>query len=76
MAEMKELMAGLPFRVVSPGDLGINEAPEVSLSWHEKLRAGLTKTTTGTLILAGNNTFTGGLTTAPCTIPGTRMLCT
>jgi XTP/dITP diphosphohydrolase len=28
LAEMKELVAGLPFRVVSPGDLGIHEAPE------------------------------------------------
>ena len=28
LAEMKELVAGLPFRVVSPGGLGINEAPE------------------------------------------------
>ena len=28
LAEMKELVAGLPFRVVSPGDLGIIEAPE------------------------------------------------
>jgi XTP/dITP diphosphohydrolase len=28
LAEMKELVAGLPFRVVSPGDLGIGEAPE------------------------------------------------
>jgi non-canonical purine NTP pyrophosphatase (RdgB/HAM1 family) len=28
LAEMKELVAGLPFRVVSPADLGINEAPE------------------------------------------------
>ena len=28
LAEMKELVAGLPFRVVSPGDLGLHEAPE------------------------------------------------
>ena len=28
LAEMKELVAGLPFRVVSPADLGISEAPE------------------------------------------------
>ena len=28
LAEMKELVAGLPFRVLSPGDLGIREAPE------------------------------------------------
>jgi XTP/dITP diphosphohydrolase len=28
LAEMKELVAGLPFRVVSPGDLGIHDAPE------------------------------------------------
>jgi XTP/dITP diphosphohydrolase len=28
LAEMKELVAGLAFRVVSPGDLGIHEAPE------------------------------------------------
>jgi XTP/dITP diphosphohydrolase len=28
LAEMKELVAGLPFRVLSPADLGIREAPE------------------------------------------------
>jgi XTP/dITP diphosphohydrolase len=28
LAEMKELVAGLPFRVVSPADLGIREAPD------------------------------------------------
>jgi non-canonical purine NTP pyrophosphatase (RdgB/HAM1 family) len=28
LAEMKELVAGLPFRVLSLGDLGIREAPE------------------------------------------------
>ena len=28
LAEMKQLVAGLPFRVVSPADLGIREAPE------------------------------------------------
>jgi XTP/dITP diphosphohydrolase len=28
VAEMKELVAGLPFRVVSPADLGIREAPD------------------------------------------------
>ena len=28
LAEMKELVAGLPFRVLSPVDLGIREAPE------------------------------------------------
>src|SRR5688500_9298927 len=28
LAEMKELVAGLAFRVVSPGDLGIHVAPE------------------------------------------------
>jgi XTP/dITP diphosphohydrolase len=28
LAEMKELVAGLPFRVLSPDDLGIRDAPE------------------------------------------------
>jgi XTP/dITP diphosphohydrolase len=28
LAEMKELVAGLPFRVLSPADLGIGDAPE------------------------------------------------
>jgi XTP/dITP diphosphohydrolase len=28
LAEMRELVRGLPFRVVSPGDFGIHEAPE------------------------------------------------
>ena len=28
LAEMKELVAGLPFRVLSPADLGIRDAPE------------------------------------------------
>src|SRR5882762_4956736 len=28
LAEMKELVAGLPFRLLSPADLGIREAPE------------------------------------------------
>ena len=28
LQEMKELVAGLPFRVLSPADLGIHEAPE------------------------------------------------
>ena len=28
LAEMKELVAGLPFRVLGPADLGIGEAPE------------------------------------------------
>jgi XTP/dITP diphosphohydrolase len=28
VAEMKELVAGLPFRVLSPADLGIREAPD------------------------------------------------
>jgi XTP/dITP diphosphohydrolase len=28
LAEMKQLVAGLPFRVVSPADLGIGDAPE------------------------------------------------
>jgi XTP/dITP diphosphohydrolase len=28
VAEMRELVAGLPFRVVSPADLGIREAPD------------------------------------------------
>ena len=28
LAEMRELVAGLPFRVLGPGDVGIREAPE------------------------------------------------
>src|SRR3977135_1994076 len=36
LAEMRQLVAGLPFRVVGPRDLGITEAPEeTGKTFHE-----------------------------------------